>query len=112
VKQSVKGINTDFVEAESDVFYTDLKIIVLAMFETWISVINISVLKIHTVFALCFRFNHTAKLYAILSSIYNMFLPYFRAKYCRQNEFSVSPAVSWQSFETFYHCILRSILAY
>jgi hypothetical protein len=55
-------INTNFVEDEPDVFLNWVNLIVvecwmLAMFGTWVSVINISVLKFHTVLALCFRFH-------------------------------------------------------
>jgi hypothetical protein len=55
----VKGINTNFVEDEPDVF-NKILIIVVAMFGTWVS----------AVFALCFRFHsYLRNFYAILNSV-------------------------------------------
>ena len=47
-------------------------IVILAMFGTWVSVINISVFKLHTVVALCFRFHSYLRSYlkcGIISSV-------------------------------------------
>jgi hypothetical protein len=69
-------INTNMVEDEPDVFLKiNLIVNILAMFETWASVINISKLKFHTVLALCFRFHsYLRNFYVILNSVNNMFL--------------------------------------
>jgi hypothetical protein len=72
-------INTNFVEDEPDVFNKfNRGLGLLAMFGTWVSVINISVLKFHTVLTLCSRFHsylrNFYRFYNILNSINNMFL--------------------------------------
>jgi hypothetical protein len=69
VKQSVKGINTNFVEDEPDVFNIKFNRCLrpLASWLSWVSVINISILKFHAVLALCFRFHsYLRNFYAIL----------------------------------------------
>jgi hypothetical protein len=67
-------INTNFVQDEPEVSLK-INLIVVAMFGTWVSVMNISVLKFHTVLALCFRFHiYLRNFYAILNSVNNMFL--------------------------------------
>jgi hypothetical protein len=71
-------INTNFVEDEPDVFLKVNLIVVLAMFGTWVSVTNISVLKFHTVLALCFRFHsYICEIFTPsfnINSVNNMFL--------------------------------------
>jgi hypothetical protein len=67
-------VNTNCVENEPDGhgFLKINIIVILAMFGTWVSVINISVFKLHTVLALCFRFHSFLRSYfkcGIISSV-------------------------------------------